>query len=252
MTSNTNIPGCTALVTGATGDLGRGIVDALRLQGADRIYVTGRDETALAALCEVHPEKLEAVHLDVTLREGLPELAEKYEEVDVLINCAGVCRQTRLMQPEGAEAAVQQMEVNCFGLLSICRAFAPILAGNGGGAIVNFLSLGALVSHPVAGSYCVSKAAAHSVTQSLRGELFPDGTRVIGVYPAAVESRIGRMMPGPRDSVQTVVQATLEALAAGTTWVFPGEAARFRDQVSRDPEALERELAHQLPESLVD
>jgi short-subunit dehydrogenase len=92
------------------------------------------------------------------------------------------------------------MEVNYFGLLRMCRAFAPILAANGGGTLINVLSILSRVAHPAVGSYSASKAAAFSLTQAVRAELQAQGTRVIGVLPAYVATDMAKVVLGGQNA----------------------------------------------------
>ena len=113
------------------------------------------------------------------------------------------------------------MKTNYFGTLSMVRAFAPILQRNGGGAIINMLSVVAVANAPVFGSYSASKAALHSLTQNIRAELAKQGTQVIGVFPGPVDTAMAEGVPMDKITPSEVAKATLQAIAQGIDDVYP-------------------------------
>jgi NAD(P)-dependent dehydrogenase (short-subunit alcohol dehydrogenase family) len=135
------------------------------------------------------------------------------------------------------------MRVNYFGTLEMCRAFAPILAGNGGGAIVNVLSILGRVAAPRLGGYSASKAAAVSLTQSIRAQLAPRGTLVIGVLPGFIDTDMARRVTAPKLSPGSVASTIMEALRDGVEDVYPGMAADIEQALRHDPKAVERQFA---------
>src|SRR5215470_15963024 len=163
------ISGSTALVTGANRGIGAAIVNALVAAGAARVYAGMR--TAL----DVSPSAPNIIHikLDITDAAQVAAAAQACGDVQILVNNAGIGLFQPLVAAADPNASELEMRVNYLGPLAMCRAFAPILGRNGGGAIVNVLSILARVAVPVAGSYCASKAAAYSLTQAIRGELAP-------------------------------------------------------------------------------
>jgi len=137
------------------------------------------------------------------------------------------------------------MEVNYFGLLRMSRAFAPILAANGGGALINVLSILARMASPAGGGYSASKAAALSLTQAVRAELHSQGTRVIGVLPGFVDTAMAEGVSAPKIQPSEVVRATLDALLTDDEDdVYPGEqASQIAAWLLQDPKAVERLFA---------
>ncbi len=131
---------------------------------------------------------------------GIGTALARLIDVDLVVNNAGVALGARLIGAADLSAARQEMEVNYFGLLRMCRAFAPILAANGGGALINVLSILARVASPAVGSYSASKASALSLTQAVRAELQAQGTRVIGVRCQAMSIPIWPNASLPRKS----------------------------------------------------
>ena len=116
---------------------------------------------------------VERVRLDVTNPEDVAAAARQCTDVNLLINNAGIALWTGFLAPDSIEAARSEMETNYYGPLLMSRAFAPVLAKNGGGAIVNLLSVLSWVAVPSAGTYSASKAAAWALTNWLRTALRP-------------------------------------------------------------------------------
>jgi NAD(P)-dependent dehydrogenase (short-subunit alcohol dehydrogenase family) len=242
------IMGTVALVTGANRGIGRAYIDALLERGAAKIYAGARDTGGLADLVQRYPGKVVAVKLDITQPADIDAAAAKCGDVALLINNAGINRQAGFLAASDLVAARAEMETNYFGPLAMCRAFAPILARNGGGAIVNMLSILARVNLPMYGSLCASKAAALSLTQGVRGELAKHGTLVVAVMPGAVDTEMERNFPPPKLPPADAARAALDAVEQGLEEVYPGDMATGMSQgLAADPKAVERDLAKYLP-----
>lgn len=236
------------LVTGANRGIGEAFVMALLDSEAGKIYAAARDAGALSALADRGRGRLEVLELDITRQDMVEAAAGRCTDVNLLINNAGVNFNTPLVAVETLEHARIEMETNYFGTLRMCRAFAPILKANGGGAIVNMLSILSRVALPLMGSLCASKAAALSMTQSVRAELASQGTRVIAVMPGAVDTRMSKDFAGPKMPPAEVAQEALAAVEAGREEVYPGEmAAGVAAGLAQDPKAVEKEFAQYLP-----
>ena len=154
-----------AFVTGANRGLGLAFAKELLASGARKVYVAARNPD-LIKLDGVH-----AVRLDVTNPDAIAAAARHYTDVNLLINNAGIARWIGFFEPDSVEAARSELETNYFGPLFLSRAFAPVLAKNGGGAIVNILSILSWIAVPSAGTYSASKAAAWALTNWLRNAL---------------------------------------------------------------------------------
>ena len=140
------------------------------------------------------------------------------------------------------------MEINYFGVLNVTRAFAPVLAQNGGGAIVNMSSIAAYVNFPVLGSYSASKAAVHSLTQGVRAELAAQGTLVVGVYPGPVDTDMAANFPAEKATPASVAQRILAAVEAGEEDVHPDPASEETYAgLLGDPKAVEKQVGEMLP-----
>ncbi|MBB2930631.1 SDR family NAD(P)-dependent oxidoreductase [Paraburkholderia silvatlantica] len=200
----------TAFVSGANRGVGAGFVAGLLARGARKVYAGMRDPDA----ARFDDPRVVPVRLDVTVPAQVAEAAALAGDVSLLINNAGINRLERVAEPRDALAARAEMEVNYFGTLEMCRAFAPALARNGG-ALVNMLSILARVALPAMGSLCASKAAALRMTEGVRAELAGRGVRVLAVLPGAIDTDMSRDFPPPKLAVTDVVDAVFAALEAG-------------------------------------
>ena len=159
------INGSAALVSGANRGLGKAYARELVKRGAARVYGAARDPAA------VTEPGVTPIALDVTDPERAAQVAAQCADVTLLVNNAGVMAASTFIGAPNLDAARLEMETNYFGTLRMCRAFAPVLAANGGGAIVNVLSVTSFYTNPFNASYGASKAAAWSLTNGVRLEL---------------------------------------------------------------------------------
>jgi len=183
-----------------------------------------------------------AAFYDFDQYERLIEVARSHGDVQILVNNAGISMGERLIGARDPRAAEREIRVNYLGTLGVVRAFAPVLKANGGGAIVNVLSILGRVNMPVVGSYSASKAAAFSLTQGIRAELAPQGTLVVGVMPAFVDTAMASRVTGPKLTPAQVAADIVGALGDGTEDVYPGPAADIAANLQRDAKAVERQL----------
>lgn len=232
------LAGSVALVTGGNRGIGAAIVDALLAAGARRVYAAMRTASGVA-----DSGRVVRIALDITKADQVAEAAGACADVQILVNNAGIALAQPLLATSDAQAAESEMRVNYLGPLAMCRAFAPVLARNGGGAIVNILSILSRVPLPAVGSYSASKAAALSLTQAIRGELAPQGTLVVGVMPGFVDTDMARRIPGPKLAPREVAASVVEALRTGTEDVYPGPAAQIAADLQRDAKAVEKRFA---------
>lgn len=141
---------------------------------------------------------------------------------------------------DGARA---EMETNYFGSLAMARAFAPVIAANGGGAIVNVASILSHAPIPGAGTYSASKAAVWSMTQAMRAELAPRGVRVLAVLPAFIDTDMTAGRDGPKMSAEAVAAELVAGLRGEAEEIYPGRAAELVRNFYADPKGYERTLA---------
>ena len=242
------IKGSVALVTGANRGIGRSFVEALLARGAAKIYASARRPERLADLAERHKGIVVSLKLDITQPADISTAARQCRDVQLLVNNAGINLQAGLIAANDLAAARAEMETNYFGPLAMCRAFAPILAANGGGAVVNMLSILARVNLPMYGSLSASKSAALSLSQGVRGELAKQGTLVVAVMPGAVDTEMERNFPPPKLPPADAARAALDGVEQGVEEVYPGDMAGGMSQgLAHDPKAVEKDLAKYLP-----
>lgn len=220
----------TALVTGANRGLGRHFAAELLARGAT-VYAGARDPQTID-LPGVRP-----IALDITDPEAVAAAAALAGDVDLLVNNAGISTGAQLL---GDLAGVHaEMDVNFWGTLSMVRAFAPVLAANGGGTIVNVASALSWFSAPGAGAYAVSKAANWNMSNALRLELAGQGTRVTSVHLGLADTDMTRGIEGPKTDPALVARRTLDAVEAGDLEVVVDEwSAMVKASLSEDPRAF--------------
>ncbi len=242
-----DLKGKTVLVTGANGGIGTALVKGLMDRGAARIYAAARGTAGMAGCAHLVDDRVVPVRLDITDATSVAAATEQCRDIDLLINNAGINRCVSLLSPAGMECAREEMEVNFFGTLAVCRAFAPLLATHGG-TIVNVCSIIGLVNLPANGSYCASKAAGHSLLQGMRAELAPLGVRVVGVYPGPVDTRMTAGQEMPKATPVQVAAAILDGLERGDEEIFPDPMSRaVHAGLLQDPKQVEREFAPMIP-----
>lgn len=204
-----NLSEQTFFITGANRGLGLALAREALARGARKVYAAARDPSTVTLSGAV------PVRLDVTREEDAAQLATHFPDVTVLINNAGVAELGGFL-PEGSLAATRRMlEVNVFGPASVTQALAPVLAANGGGAVLNVLSVASWLHKPLLGAYSATKAAAWALTNSLRHELRAQATRVSGLHVAFIDTDLTKGLDVPKLDVNDVARRALDGLAAG-------------------------------------
>jgi NAD(P)-dependent dehydrogenase (short-subunit alcohol dehydrogenase family) len=202
------IEGVTALVTGANRGIGKRFAEELLARGAAKVYAGVRDVES------VTDPRLVPVRLDVTDPDRVKAVAAELTDVDLLVNNAGSGRPA-LPLAATLEDARYELELNYLSIVSMTEAFAPVLAGNGGGAIVNMLSIVSFVGAPHLATYSASKAAAWSYSNSSRVELKRQGTEVVGVHVGYVDTDLIASFEVDKIQPEEVAKSALDALEAG-------------------------------------
>jgi NAD(P)-dependent dehydrogenase (short-subunit alcohol dehydrogenase family) len=236
-----------ALVTGANRGIGLALVDALSRRGVAKIYAAARNVTTIkgnghgaSADTRAHIIPLQ---LDVTSPQQAAAAAKQATDVTLLINNAGIADFGSVLDiPE--ETLRRDLETNYFGTLGLVRAFASVIERNGGGAIANVLSIVSLVTIPRLGAYTASKAAAWSMTQSIRADLAARGISVHGVFPGPVDTDMAREFTMDKASPASVAEAILEGIATGDEDIFPDAMSlETYGNWRQDHKAVERAFA---------
>lgn len=208
------------LVTGANRGLGLAFAKALLARGAKRVYAGARDPAALTL------PGVEPVRLDVTNPETIAAAAQRLQDVTLLVNNAGVSRGRGAIAGDALVRAREEMETNYLGPLAVTAAFAPILARNDGGAVLNVLSVLSWVSSPRLTTYSASKAAAWALTNGLRLELAPQKTQVVGLHVGLVDTDLARGVAAPKMSPEEVARIGLDAVESGSEEVLVDDVSR--------------------------
>ncbi|WP_436532618.1 SDR family oxidoreductase [Actinoplanes sp. HUAS TT8] len=233
--------GVTALVTGANRGIGRAIAETLLARGARKVYATARRPETLTDLAA--DPRVVPLRLDLVDGGDIAAAAATAGDVTLLVNNGGSLEFADLLSGD-LSAIRSDLDTNYFGTLAVTRAFVPVLRRNGGGAIVNLLSLVALGAVRGMGGYSVSKAAAASMTQAIRAQVSELGISVHGVFPGAVDTDMIRAFDMPKTGPQEVAGAILDGVEAGDEDIFPDAMSRAGRQTWRaDPKALERQMA---------
>lgn len=246
MSSRAQVKGRVALVTGANRGIGKAVVEALLARGAAKVYAGARKPETLAALAAAHPGRVVPLRLDVTDADQVRAAAGLAGDVELLVNNAGVAVHAfgAFEDPAWLDAGRREFETNALGTLRVTQAFAPVLAAQGGGTVVNVVSVAGLANFPAFLAYASSKAAQHSITQGMRAMLGPQGTRVVGVYPGPVDTDMAEQMPLEKASAASVATAILDGFEAGEEDIFPDPfAVKVGAAYVASPKAVERDFA---------
>jgi NAD(P)-dependent dehydrogenase (short-subunit alcohol dehydrogenase family) len=209
----------TALVTGANRGIGKAFADALLDRGAATVYAAVRD------VATVTDPRVVPVQLDVTDSDRVATVARELDDVQLVVNNAGVLN-VGIPLSASLDAARLELETNYLGIVSMTQAFAPVLEGNGGGAFVNVLSVFSWLAMPLVSTYSASKAAAWSFTNAARIELGRQGTHVVGVFVGGVDTEMTAEFDVEKVPPAIVAASALDALEAGEPEAVVDEYSR--------------------------
>lgn len=227
-----NIKGSTVVVTGGQRGLGKAIVDEFLRRGAAKVYATAR------APKRSDDPRVVSLELDVTRPESVAALAASAPDAEIVINNAGVLSGSKLLDSD-IEDVRAVFETNYFGALRVAKAFAPILARNGGGALVDIASI--LSWMPGSGAYGDSKAALWSTTNSLRIELEKQGTLVVAAHLSFTDTDMAAGFDAPKNDPREVARAIVDGIERDETEVLADDDTRYvKAALSGPVEALPR------------
>lgn len=227
------IAGSTVLITGANRGIGLAFSEAFLERGARKVYAAARDPSRVTLLGTT------PVRLDVNSPDDVEAAARLAGDTTIVVNNAGIASFGSFMADDAQDVLRQHLETNVLGVLRVSRAFALVLARNGGGALLNVASVASWISSPLLASYAVSKAAAWSLSNGLRHDLQAQNTQVLTLHMGFVDTELTRGIDMPKSTPEAVVAQALDALEAGAQEVLADELTRhvkrgLADAPSRD------------------
>jgi NAD(P)-dependent dehydrogenase (short-subunit alcohol dehydrogenase family) len=218
------------LVTGANRGIGLAFAREALARGA-RVYAGARN------VANVQVPGVQPIRLDVTQPQDVLRAAHECGDVTHLINNAGVAATGGFLADAELQSTRRQLETNFFGPMRMAQAFAPVLARNGGGAILNVLSIATWINRPLLGAYGASKSAAWALTNGLRHELRAQGTLVSALHMGFVDTDLTRGIDQPKSTPEAIVRHALDAMDAGVEEILADEATRQVKQSLSSPAA---------------
>jgi NAD(P)-dependent dehydrogenase (short-subunit alcohol dehydrogenase family) len=213
-----NIEGSTALVTGANRGLGRHIANELLARGAF-VYAGARDPDAIDI------PGVKAVQLDITDPQSVAAAAAAAGDVNVLINNAGSSTGADLLEGDLGDIRLE-MDTHYFGTLSVVRAFAPTIAANGGGSILNILSALSWIGLPNIGAYCAAKSAEWSLTNALRVQLAEQGVRVASLHVGYMDTDMAASVTSPKSDPADIAKIAIDGLEGDLYEIVADDTSR--------------------------
>lgn len=215
------IQGSTVLVTGANRGLGKALVDAVLRAGATKVYAAARDVEKIVA----QDSRIVPLELDTTKPEQIAAAVLRASDVTLLVNNAGVATSAHVLRTSQADIDAD-FRTNVHGTLAVIKAFLPVLErASAGATIVNVLSLVSLGSFPALGGYSASKAAAYSITQSLRPELRGKRIEILAALPGPIDTDMVKDLQMPKASPADVAKGMLAGIERGDEDIFPDPMA---------------------------
>jgi NAD(P)-dependent dehydrogenase (short-subunit alcohol dehydrogenase family) len=212
------------LITGANRGLGLALAKAALQAGARKVYAAARDPASITL------PGVQAIRLDVSNAAEIAAAVQAIPDLTVLVNNAGIALYTPVMSADAVTNARAELETNFFGPLALSQAFAPTLARNGGGAIVNVLSALSWISLPTTGTYSVSKSAAWALTNGLRGELKAQNTQVLAAHMGYMDTDMTTGIDAAKTPPADIANAIFTALQADEDEVLTDDTSRYVKQ----------------------
>ena len=203
------IENAVALVTGANRGVGLAFTRELLARGARKVYAGVRDPAAIMQ------SGVQPLRLDVTKPHDVAAAAALASDVTLVINNAGIAQPGGFLAADSEDVARRIFETNFFAMLRMSKAFAPILKSNGGGALLNVLSIASWMNGGELAAYSASKSAAWSLTNALRSELAAQKTQVLALHMGYVDTDLTRGFDVPKASPEAIVKRALDGLESG-------------------------------------
>jgi NAD(P)-dependent dehydrogenase (short-subunit alcohol dehydrogenase family) len=228
MSPNFSIEKRTALITGANRGIGKAILDSFLNHGVTKVYAAVRDPESARPLVAQYGDRVAPIPIDLNQPKSIAAAAAIARDVEIVINNAGILSMTTPMDSHAVQALESEFATNVFGLIHMAQAFAPVLRENGGGVFVQLNSIASIKCFSYLATYSASKAAAYSITQSLREELREQGTRVVSVHPGPIETDMAddAGFSDFAESPSIVAESIVTAITEGDFHVFPDTLAQ--------------------------
>lgn len=209
------------LLTGADGEIGTALIKEMIARKVRKIYATGIAKERLHQVASIFPAHLIPVLLDVTNEDSIRQAVEQCQDVDIVINNAGVELKSNFTGEQAGKKALMEMQINYIGIIHMVNYFLPVLQKGEESSILNILSVGShtVINHIA--TYCASKTAAHLLTQSLRPELALVGVDIIGVYPGYVDSSMSADIQTEKITLVALAQNICTDFEKGLHDIFP-------------------------------
>jgi NAD(P)-dependent dehydrogenase (short-subunit alcohol dehydrogenase family) len=224
------IANANVLITGANRGIGLAFAKAALARGANKVYAGARNPASIT-LPGVIPLKL-----DVTCADDVAAAVKQAGDTTLVINNAGVALFGSFLGEDAEELLRQHFETNVLGVLRVSRAFAPVLARNGGGALLNVASVASFITSTRFASYAVSKSAVWSLSNGLRYDLAAQGTQVTTLHMAFVDTDMTREIDAPKSSPEQIVARALDGLEAGAMEILADDFTRdIKAGLTADP-----------------
>lgn len=216
------------LITGANRGIGKVMAGSLIEHGAAKIYAAVRNVDSATPLVEQYGNKIIPIHIDLGDLVSITTAAEKAQDVDVVINNAGVLKTSTPLDADAIDSLKFEMDINVYGLIHMAQTFAPVLKANGGGVFAQLNSVVSMKCFSNFATYSASKAAAYSITQALRELLIEQGTTVLSVHPGPIATDMGDAagLTEIAEPPALVPEGIIKALQAGEFHVFPDSMAK--------------------------
>ncbi len=216
------------LVTGSNRGIGKVILESFLENGAAKVYAAVRKIDSVKSLVDKYGEKVIPVKIDLSDDTSIYEAANIAKDVDIVINNAGVFKGGELFADNIFDSLEFHMRINVYGVITMAKAFAPILKANGGGIFAQLNSVVSMKTFPNFSAYCASKAASYSITQSLKELLGKQGTRVLSIHPGPIATDMGDAagLTEIAEPPSVVAEAILEVLKGDNFHVFPDSMAK--------------------------
>ncbi|MGC4060583.1 MAG: SDR family oxidoreductase [Aquabacterium sp.] len=215
-----NLRNAVVFITGANRGLGQSFAKAALAAGAAKVYAAARDPASIT-LPGVIP-----VQLDVTDADQIAAAVRACPDVTLLVNNAGIFKRGPVLSVESVDLAQAEMATNFLAPWRLSAAFAPVLAKHPASGIINVLSVLSWLSSPDVAAYCASKAAAWSLTNSLRQALAPQGTAVMALHVGYMDTDMTAGITAPKTSPDDVARGALDALSQGATEYLADDISR--------------------------